>query len=205
MMFPVYNCIIFLVWMQYQFIWPLSGLELIPDRILAISWHGDSFTKCWPPDGCSRDLDGGETFSISHDGWWDSHEKILWLFHRTMTLLWLNHAVHISGRIFLAPCTGRSSASMIFNFVGKMISWIHEASQYENHIISKYMYMFTKPSNWLFSVFNSKHECLYNLEGFAPIHNWSVNKLWKVDMGWGTGLLPIVFWHTLWHIYRTVR
>ena len=44
---------------------PFSGLELIPDRIHAISWHGDSFTKCWPPDGCSRDLDGGETFSIS--------------------------------------------------------------------------------------------------------------------------------------------
>ena len=64
MMFAVYNCIIFLVWMQYQFIWPLSGLELILDRIHAISWHGDSFTKCWPPDGCSRDLDGGETFSI---------------------------------------------------------------------------------------------------------------------------------------------
>ena len=40
-------------------------MELIPDRIHAISWHGDSFTKCWPPDGCSRDLDGGETFSIS--------------------------------------------------------------------------------------------------------------------------------------------
>ena len=51
--------------MQYQFIWPFPGLELIPDRIRAISWHGDSFTKCWPPDGCSRDLDGGETFSIS--------------------------------------------------------------------------------------------------------------------------------------------
>ena len=52
--------------MQYQFIWPFPGLELIPDRIRAISWHGDSFTKCWPPDGCSRDLDGGETFSIFH-------------------------------------------------------------------------------------------------------------------------------------------
>ena len=63
-MFPVYNCIIFLVGIQYQFIWPFPGLELIPDRIHAISWHGDSFTKCWPPDGCSRDLDGGETFSI---------------------------------------------------------------------------------------------------------------------------------------------
>ena len=33
MMFPVYNCIIFLVWIQYQFLWPLSGLELILDRI----------------------------------------------------------------------------------------------------------------------------------------------------------------------------
>ena len=34
-----------------------------------ISWHGDSFTKCWPPDGCSRDLDGGETFNISESSW----------------------------------------------------------------------------------------------------------------------------------------
>ena len=56
MMFAVYN--------QFQ---PFPGLELIPDRIHALSWHGDSFTKCWPPDGCSRDLDGGETFSISEN------------------------------------------------------------------------------------------------------------------------------------------
>ena len=56
MMFTVYN--------QFQ---PFPGFELIPDRIHAISWHGDSFTKCWPPDGCSRDLDGGETFSISEN------------------------------------------------------------------------------------------------------------------------------------------
>ena len=90
-MFPVYNCIIFLVGIQYQFVWPFPGLELIPDRINVISWHGDSFTKCWPPDGCSRDLDGGETFSISawHRQWSDWPTASTHAYRDVISVTWI--------------------------------------------------------------------------------------------------------------------
>ena len=62
MMFSVYNLHYFFSSLNTVSDDPFPCLEFIPDRIRVISWHDYSFTKYWPPDGCSRDLDGGETF-----------------------------------------------------------------------------------------------------------------------------------------------